>query len=163
VKARSMPQWLVIVTATAAVGSGIVGGVFFAFSTFVMKALDRLDARASIRAMQAINDAAPNAWFMSVLFGTAFVSLAVGVGAISGSRQLGTTYQLIGCVAFLIAVMITIAYHVPRNDALARFDPATIAPHRWTAYSAGWTAWNHARAGAAILAAAMFTAALRTG
>ena len=158
-----MPEWLVIVTAIAAVGSGIVGGVFFAFSTFVMKALDRLDARASVRAMQAVNRDAPNVWFMTALFGTAVVSIAVGIGAISRSDRVGTTYQLIACAAYLIAVLITIVYHVPRNDALARLDPAAIAPHDWTAYSAGWTAWNHARAGAAILAAAMFTAALRTG
>ncbi|MGI9030825.1 MAG: hypothetical protein ACR2HP_12705 [Ilumatobacteraceae bacterium] len=42
-----------------AVGSVVVGGVFFAFSTFVMKGLAGLPAPTGIAAMQAINLAAP--------------------------------------------------------------------------------------------------------
>src|SRR6188508_503601 len=36
-------------------GSGIVAGVFFAFSTFVMPALARLTDQEGIRSMQSIN------------------------------------------------------------------------------------------------------------
>src|ERR1700730_1336839 len=71
------------------------------------------------------------------------------------------TYQRIACGAYLIVVMITIVYNAPRNDALARLDPAGTASHEWTAYSVGWTAWNHARAAGVILAGGNVTAALR--
>ena len=46
------PRILVII---AAVGAGVSGGVFFAFSVFVMKALGRLSAAQGISAMHAIN------------------------------------------------------------------------------------------------------------
>ena len=36
--------WILTLTVTGAVGTGLVAGVFFAFSTFVMRALDRLPA-----------------------------------------------------------------------------------------------------------------------
>ena len=59
------------VKVAAAVGAGTAGGVFFAFSTFVMRALDRLPPAHSLAAMQAINKDAPNPLFMAALFGTA--------------------------------------------------------------------------------------------
>ena len=63
-----MERYLAIVTAG---GAGVVGGVMFAFSTFIMTGLGRLDPAQGISAMQAINREAPNFWFMTALFGTA--------------------------------------------------------------------------------------------
>ncbi len=51
--------------AVAAVGAATIGGVFFAFSTFVMRALRDLEPRQGLTAMQAINRAAPNPLFMT--------------------------------------------------------------------------------------------------
>nr|MBA3281491.1 hypothetical protein [Acidimicrobiia bacterium] len=57
-------------TVLAAVGSATVGGVFFAFSTFVMPALGRRPASEATAAMQSINAKAVNPLFMGALFGT---------------------------------------------------------------------------------------------
>ncbi|MCW2539340.1 MAG: hypothetical protein JWN95_1065 [Frankiales bacterium] len=62
-------------------GAGLVAGVFFAFSSFVMAGLRRLPASQGMAAMQGINKSAPTAWFMSVLFGTAIVCSALAVSA----------------------------------------------------------------------------------
>lgn len=51
--------WLFSLTLVAALGSGVVAGVFFAFSTFVMKALGHLSPPIGMAAMQSINVAAP--------------------------------------------------------------------------------------------------------
>jgi uncharacterized membrane protein len=52
------------------------------------------------------------------------------------------------------------AKNVPRNDALARVDPASDEGARvWAGYVASWTAWNHVRTAAAAAAAAAFTLA----
>ena len=64
-------QLLFALTLFAALGCGLVGGVFFAFSTFVMKALSRLPPGEGLAAMQSINVAALNRWFMAAFFGTA--------------------------------------------------------------------------------------------
>src|SRR5262245_41534933 len=57
-------------------GSGIVGGVFFAFSTFVMKALGELPASQGVAAMQRINVVVLNRLFLGVFLGTALLAVA---------------------------------------------------------------------------------------
>ena len=52
----------------SALGSALVAGIFFAFSTFVMKALGRLQPEQGIAAMQAINVTVLNPWFFTVFF-----------------------------------------------------------------------------------------------
>jgi uncharacterized membrane protein len=46
---------LSVCLAIGALSSGLVAGTFFAFSTFVMRALDRLPSAQAIAAMQAVN------------------------------------------------------------------------------------------------------------
>ena len=60
----------------AALGCGLIAGVFFAFSSFVMKALSLLPPHEGLVAMQAINVAVLNPWFLGTFIGTALVSLA---------------------------------------------------------------------------------------
>src|SRR5918992_1573611 len=64
-------------TLATAVASGLVGGVFFAFSNFVMKALGRLRPSEGAAAMQAINVTVINPLFMTALFGTGLTSLVL--------------------------------------------------------------------------------------
>jgi hypothetical protein len=68
---------LFVVTLVTALGSGLVAGVFFAFSTFVMAALRRLPPARGIVAMQSVNVLAVTPAFMMLLFGTAVASLAL--------------------------------------------------------------------------------------
>ena len=77
-----------------ALGCGLVGGVFFAFSTFVMNALARLQPRDGIVAMQSINIAAINPLFMVALFGTGAVCLFVAVSDTVGETLFNTLKSL---------------------------------------------------------------------
>ena len=77
-----MDGLLFLLTLFAALGCGVVAGVFFTFSAFVMRALDRLPAPQAIAAMQAINAAAPTPAFMMVLFGTALACGALIVSSL---------------------------------------------------------------------------------
>ena len=54
-----------VLTLATAVACGTMAGAFFAFSTFVMKALARLPPNEGIAAMQSINVAAVNSWFLA--------------------------------------------------------------------------------------------------
>ena len=58
------------------IGAGIVGGVFFAFSTFVMKALAQLPASQGVAAMQRISVVVINPLFMGAFMGTALLAAA---------------------------------------------------------------------------------------
>jgi len=59
-------------------------------------------------------------------------------------------------------VVLTMAYHVPRNDALDTVDPnAADAAGHWDRYVRTWTAWNHVRTIAPLASATLLTIALR--
>jgi uncharacterized membrane protein len=160
-----MEGFLFALTLLGALGCGMMAGVFFAFSAFVVKALGRLPAEQGIAAMQAINVAAVTPAFMATLFGTAVACGALAVWALIAWDARFAPYLLVGSALYLVGtILLTIAYHVPRNEALARVEPYSVdAESHWTRYLSGWTAWNHVRAAAALAAAALLTIALYVG
>ena len=147
-------------TTIAAVGAGVTGGVLFGFSTFVMRALDHLPADRAIEAMQSINRQAPTAGFMSAMFGTAALSVVVGIDGVRRLDEPDGRWLTAGAGAYLASILVTVAFHVPRNDRLARVViPAADAAGIWQRYSSAWTAGNHVRTALAIAASALFAVA----
>ncbi|PHJ55347.1 membrane protein [Nostoc linckia z18] len=145
-----------------ALGCGLVAGVFFAFSTFVMSALARLQPKEGIIAMQSINITVINPLFMTALFGTALACLFLAIGSLLKWHQPGATYLLTGSLLYLIGtILVTIVFNVPLNDALAIAKPDTTeGANLWARYLTNWTLWNHVRTIAAFGAAALLTIAL---
>jgi uncharacterized membrane protein len=146
----------------AAIGSGLVGGVLFAFSSFVMPALRRIPPAQGIAAMQSINRQAPTFAFMTLVGGTAVLSAGVGVMAALQRDQPGAGWVGVGTGSYLVTLAITGGFNIPRNDRLAGLDAATPeASHYWSSYLSEWTAGNHVRTAFCIIAAASYTMALR--
>jgi uncharacterized membrane protein len=153
--------WTDAVSFGAAIGAGVAGGAFFAFSTFVMPALQRVDDRTGLRAMQAINVAAPNPLFMLALFGTAVACVVLGASAVTRLDETAGALQLAGSLTYLVGPVLTAAWHVPRNDALARVDPDDPgAGAAWRGYAGPWTRWNHVRTVTGIAGAVLLVLAL---
>ena len=143
-------------TVVTAVGAGLVAGVFFAFSTFVMRAFEDLPPRDGLRAMQSVNRAAPSPLFMAALLGTAAACIGLGIWSLLDADEPGAWYRVAGCAVYLVGIAVTIAYHIPRNDALAVVDAeGAEAVGRWTAYAGAWTSWNHVRTLTSTAAAAL--------
>jgi uncharacterized membrane protein len=159
-----MGDRIVVVTFCTALGSGLVGGVFFAFSTFVMPALARLPAPQGIAAMQSINVAAITPLFMLALFGTGAACAFLAVYSLVTWQSPGAAYLLAGALLYVVGnVVVTMVANVPRNNALADANPTSADGARvWADYLTTWTAWNHVRTITALAAAAslMFTLAL---
>jgi uncharacterized membrane protein len=149
------------VTLLAALGSGLIAGLFFAFSASVMRALSRIPAPAGIAAMQAINVVILNPVFGLVFFGTAIASLFLGGFALFRWHERPSAYLLAGALLYVAGSFgVTLVFNVPRNNALARLDAtAGDVGGRWSRYVAEWTAWNHARLIASLLASGSFTIA----
>ena len=139
-------------------GCGLIAGVFFAFSTFVMSALARLQPAQGIAAMQAINITAINPLFMSALFGTAATCIFLAISSLLKWHQPGSAYLFIGSLFYLVGTVgVTIVCNVPLNDMLAKVDPgSTEGANLWANYLVNWTNWNHIRTAAALAAAALF-------
>lgn len=156
------PAWTLALTLAAALGSGLIAGVFFAFSAFVMKALGRLPAGQGIAAMQAVNVVVLNPWFLGVFLGTALLSLLALALAWMQWGSPRAAWLAAGGVMYLAGCLgVTMACNVPRNEALARITPGSRgADALWAGYLRTWTAWNHVRTGASLGAATAFSLAL---
>jgi uncharacterized membrane protein len=146
----------------SALGCGLIAGVFFAFSTFVMKALAQQPPAHGIATMQSISITVINPWFMTVFLGTAAACLFLAISSLLKWHQPGAVYLLVGSLLYFIGTfLVTIAFNVPLNDALASADPNSGEGAKlWARYLIDWTFWNHVRTVAAIAAAAAFTFAL---
>lgn len=139
-------QLLTALTVAGAVGSGLVGGVMLAFSTFVMGGLRELPAPQGIRAMQRINAAAPRPVFMFAFIGTGILCLVLIVQALTDPGRTGAALRLIGGGCYLLAIAITGGFHIPRNNALDSVDPdAPDAAGLWRRYLREWLPGNHLR------------------
>jgi uncharacterized membrane protein len=147
-----------------AFGCGVMAGVFFAFSAFVMKGLDRLPAPRAVAAMQEINAAAPTPAFMVVFLGTALACAGLMLSSLFVWGEISAVYLLVGGGLYLVfSFGLTVVYHVPRNEALARVEAdGADAESRWSGYVVGWTAWNHLRFAGALAASALLVMALVT-
>jgi len=152
-----------LVTLAAALGSGLAAGFFFAFSICVMQALGKIPAPQGIAAMQSINVVVINPWFMTIFFGTAVLCLATIVAAFTRWHDPRAVYWLLGGGVYLIGtIVVTMIFNVPRNNALAALSPTSAeAGAYWRNYLSTWTAWNHVRTIAPLLAAVLFTCAFR--
>jgi uncharacterized membrane protein len=155
--------FLFVLALVTAIACALVAGFFFAFSACVMKSLARLPAPQGVAAMQSINVVVINPLIMGALFGTALACAVLVVAAFVEWGEPYAVYLLVGGLLYLVgAILLTIVYHVPRNDALATLDPDEPgAASHWDRYARTWTAWNHARTVLPLAAAAMLTIALR--
>jgi uncharacterized membrane protein len=133
------------------IGAATVGGVFFAFSSFVMKALAQLPPEQGVAAMQRVNIVVINPWFMGLFGGTLLLSIAcVAVSLMAWQPMLLAA----GLLYALGTFGVTGALNVPRNERLAHMDAASPeATAYWPVYVREWTLWNHVRTLAALASA----------
>ncbi|MBC8037091.1 MAG: DUF1772 domain-containing protein [Rhizobiales bacterium] len=145
-----------------ALGSGLVAGVFFAFSSFVMKALGKLPANEGISAMQSINIVVLNPVFLGVMLGTAVACGALVIISLLNWGDPRSGKLLVASLVYLVGtLLVTMAFNVPWNNALAAVDPGSAEGARlWAQYLDRWTIWNHVRGAAAVVTAALLTVAL---
>jgi uncharacterized membrane protein len=149
-------------TLYSAITSGVCAGIFYAFSSFVMSALGDLPAGQGISAMNSINRQAPTFWFMVVLMGTAVTGAVLGVYGVFHIHRPGAVLLVVGALAYLVAIVMTGAFHVPRNDRLLGMDPeSAAAADYWRTYLSEWTWGNHLRVLGPLVGAVAFTVAWR--
>lgn len=136
----------------------IVGGVFLAFSDFIMRSLAHTRGVGGVEAMQVINREVFRWVFMTLFLGMAAVSVFIVIHSamfLSGGPGtlilLGALVYLLGCFA------VTVFFNVPMNEALAGMDLSAEATHDYwkRTYLPRWTTWNTVRTLACALAAAM--------
>jgi uncharacterized membrane protein len=155
---------LSFLTIFAALGSGMIGGLLFAFSNFVMRALAQQPPESGIRSMQAINISIINPLFFLVFLGTVLASMILAITALPRLSSPSTIFLLIGCVIYIVGTFgVTLAFNVPLNNRLAILEPSTTqAAEFWREYVSSWLQWNHVRTIAAILASLLLILSIRS-
>lgn len=152
--------FVLLVASTVLVG--IMAGFFFAYSASVVLALETLSASAYTTVMQPINERVRNPAFGLAFLGAIVVPVVTAaVVVLQGdvTARYGSLF-LAGVVVYLLGtVVVTVAVHLPMNDAIATWSTAS-PPDDWTAVRARWTLWNHVRTVAAIVSFVLSLAAL---
>lgn len=143
-------------------GSALVGGVFFAFSSFVMKALARVPSSEGIAAMQAINVVVINRSFLGAFIGTALLSIGILLLVLVNQSHPATKFFVGGATFYFVGTfLVTMFGNVPLNDQLAAVSATNPASTTfWEHYMDRWTMWNHVRTVAAMVAALLFSLGL---
>lgn len=136
----------------------VVGGVFLAFSDFIMRSLAHAGGASGVAAMQVINREVYRWVFMALFLGMAAVSIFILIyGAMNLTGGPGTLI-ILGALVYLFGCFaVTVFFNVPMNETLAGMDLSSDATQDyWTrTYLPRWTKWNTVRTLACALAAAM--------
>ena len=150
-----------LIVLLALVGAALMAGVFFIFSTTVMRALSQLPVGEGIRAMQAINRVILNPWFLGSFVGTAVLSMAVILLALLRWGGPGTPSLLAAAGLYLFGTfLLTGVKNVPLNNRLETVGTDEAATF-WSFYLHHWTRYNHYRTVASLLSVVLYALGLR--
>lgn len=136
--------------------SGLIAGLFYAYSCSVNEGLSRLPDAEYLRAMQSINRVILNGLFMVSFLGTlAILPLLAWVKA---AKPVEADFYLVLAAAllYLIAVFgVTLVKNVPLNEMLDKFNIEASSASEWAAlrqrFEAPWNNWHQVRSIAAAL------------
>lgn len=145
-----------------ALSSGLMAGLYFAFSVFIMRALASLERAEGIRAMNAINAVIVRTVFLPLFLASSLAALALALfGALGWGVTGGMAMAQGGAVYFIGMFMVTVGRNVPLNNALAAVDPhSETGAAVWAQYLRQWTRWNHVRTISCTVSLALFIAAI---
>ena len=143
-----------------ALGCGLMAGLYFAFSVFIMSALDRLGAAAGAAAMNAINTVILRSLFMPLFLLTSLASLVLAAIGVLRWGEPGAGLLIAGGLCYFVGMfVVTVVFNVPLNNQLQVSQVSDVETN-WRRYLIAWTRWNHVRTLASLVASALFIAAL---
>ena len=155
-----MDRTLFVLVCVAALGSATVGGIFYGFSSFVMRALGRLPPEQGVAAMNSINVVVITPSFMLAFIGTSLLCAVVAAMSFVWWGGVSGTLVIVAALLYLVGSLgLTMTLHQPMNLKLAGLQPAQALAY-WPEYLQTWVRWNHVRTVVPLLSAALFVAAL---
>ncbi|MBA4491106.1 DUF1772 domain-containing protein [Paracoccus sp. S1E-3] len=136
-------------------GCGAMAGLYYAFSGFILRALDATGPDPATAAMVAINRVILQSSFMGLFFGSCLLSVGLLMAALI-LRPAGFGLIAAGAAVYLIGMLaVTVLRNVPLNDMLALRGTES-----WPLYMRSWGCWNHIRAASSLIGATLFCLSL---
>lgn len=141
----------------ASLGAGLIAGVYFAFSTFIMRSFDRLGAVQAADAMNAINEVILRSWFMTLFFGSTLLYAALAGFAVFDTDLAGRGWLFAAGFIYVVGMFLcTVLFNVPLNNRLAAAgDDDSVKVDTWKPYFINWTRWNHLRTVCSLITVAI--------
>ena len=141
----------------AVISVGLMAGVYFTFSAFLMRSLDAIEAPVGMIAMQSINRVIVKSLFLPIFFASSAVCAALTILALLDLSAAGAVWMLIGSATYVVGMFfVTVAGNVPLNNQLeATPADGPEGATMWRRYLSKWTAWNHVRTAACTMSLAM--------
>ncbi|MDJ0346231.1 DUF1772 domain-containing protein [Streptomyces sp. H10-C2] len=136
----------------ATITTGLIAGLFYAFSCAVMPGLRRTDDRTFVGAMQWINVRILNGWFALGFAGSLLLTVLAGALHLVGDAPDAPLPWIAGAAAlYVLALVITFGVSIPLNDALdAAGDPGAASASALAdvreRFEEQWVRWNIVRA-----------------
>lgn len=158
-----MTLWFFILIQIAILAYAFVGGVFLAFSDFIMRSLAKTGGESGVEAMQVINREVFRWVFMTLFLGLVPFSLIIVGFTATHSGGLATALMTLAGLTYLCGCFgVTLFFNVPMNEALAGMERSEGATQDyWTqTYVPHWTFWNTVRTLACAGSAALLLCGL---
>lgn len=154
-------EWTLYLCLFLALWSAVIGGVFSAFSEFIMSGLLRAEPAGGIEAMQHINRTVLKTQFVAGILLIAPLSLFLAVHGWKNFEGAARAALLIAPGIYLPTVfLMTLFGNVPMNNKLERLDPTAPSSERyWSTYGRVWTRLNHFRSLGSVVTAIIYLAA----
>jgi len=140
--------------------TGIMAGIYFSFSVFMMKALNQMPALLAAQVMNEVNDVIVNTLFLPLFFGTTLWLAGLAVWEISQWNPQTSPRVVTGSGLYIIGMFLVTAFgNVPLNNKLKSLENNDVAlMEYWDTYHRDWLKLNHLRTITCVITTALLAA-----
>lgn len=139
--------------------TGLMAGIYVAFSIGVMPGLARTDDQTYVTAMRAMNESILNGWFAVIFGGPLVLGLVAALTHLGPGRRATLAWLGAALALYVVSLLVTGAVNVPLNDDLAAAPSVTEARE---AFHDAWVRSNVVRSVTAIASFAALVGAVRS-
>jgi uncharacterized membrane protein len=127
--------------------TGLMAGIYFAFSVFIMKALGQLPPTNGAQAMNKINDVIVNTGFLPLFFGSTLWYAGLVIWTITDWQGQASVLFIISALIYIIGMFFVTAFgNVPLNNQLKSLEDRNgELEDFWNVYLRTWLNLNHIR------------------
>ena len=139
--------------------TGLMAGIYFSFSVFIMKSFSMLPGVVAATAMNKINDVIVNTAFLPVFVSSTLWFFGLIIWSIADWQGLKSQLVIAAAVIYIVGMFSVTAFgNVPLNNALrsSANDEMSLVTN-WRKYLKLWTRLNHIRTLSCIAACTLLT------
>ena len=153
-------EWTLYLCLFLALWSAVIGGVFSAFSEFIMAALLRAEPAGGIESMQQINKTVIRTQFVAGILLIAPASILFALYSLTVFEGAALAALIAAPLVYVPSVfLMKIIGNVPMNNRLDRLDHTSPdAQAYWARYGRDWTRLNHVRTLGSVATAVVYMA-----